>query len=196
MNFDDLLKNIPVGDIAEKLGVDKKTAESAIQQAVPALLGGMTVNAQSSEGAKSLEKALANHEAKVDLNAVDPADGEKILGHVFGDKKTDVVSALGQQNEGGMGDLIGKLLPILAPIVMGLLANGMSKGSATSNQTSQSDSSGGIGDLLGGLLGGGSTSNSGGGLGDLLGGLLGGGGGKNDAGGLGDLLGGLLGGKR
>lgn len=199
MNLDDILKNIPVGDIAEKLGVDQRTAEAAIQQAVPALLGGMTVNAQSSEGAQKLESALAKHQspkATVDLNAIDTEDGEKIVGHVFGEKKGDVVAALGAQaNGGGMGDLIGKLLPMLAPIVMGLLANSMSKGAGNAQAES---SGGGIGDLLGGLLGGGNNNSSaGGGLGDLLGGLLGGGGNSSSSsagGGLGDLLGGLLGG--
>ena len=196
MNLDDILKNIPVSDIAEKLGVDQSTAEAAIQQAVPALLGGMTVNAQSSEGAQKLESALAKHqtpEAKIDLNAIDTEDGEKIVGHVFGEKKGDVVAALGAQANGdGMGDLIGKLLPVLAPIVMGLLANSMSKGN--DNNAQAESAGGGIGDLLGGLLGGGdNNSSAGGGLGDLLGGLLGGGN-NNSGGGLGDLLGGLLGG--
>ncbi|MBC9937571.1 MULTISPECIES: DUF937 domain-containing protein [unclassified Leucobacter] len=196
MNLDDILKNIPVSDIAEKLGVDQSTAEAAIQQAVPALLGGMTVNAQSSEGAQKLESALAKHqtpEAKIDLNAIDTEDGEKIVGHVFGEKKGDVVAALGAQADGGgMGDIIGKLLPMLAPIVMGLLANSMSKGN--DNNAQAESAGGGIGDLLGGLLGGGdNNSSAGGGLGDLLGGLLGGGN-NNSGGGLGDLLGGLLGG--
>ncbi|MBC9927873.1 MULTISPECIES: DUF937 domain-containing protein [unclassified Leucobacter] len=196
MNLDDILKNIPVSDIAEKLGVDQSTAEAAIQQAVPALLGGMTVNAQSSEGAQKLESALAKHqtpEAKIDLNAIDTEDGEKIVGHVFGEKKGDVVAALGAQADGGgMGDIIGKLLPMLAPIVMGLLANSMSKGN--DNNAQAESAGGGIGDLLGGLLGGGdNNSSTGGGLGDLLGGLLGGGN-NNSGGGLGDLLGGLLGG--
>lgn len=197
MNLDDILKNIPVSDIAQKLGVDEQTAEAAVKQAVPALLGGMTANAQSTEGAKKLESALSQHQPaspKIDLNAVDTKDGEKIVGHVFGEKKDDVVAALGAQADGnGMGDLIGKLLPMLAPIVMGLIANGMTKDNGTATAES---SGGGIGDLLGGLLGGG-NGNSGGGLGDLLGGLLGGGNsGNSSGGGLGDLLGGLLGGNK
>lgn len=100
--------------------------------------------------------------------------------------------ALGSQGQGGLGDIIQKLLPILAPIVMAFLAKQFGGGS----QTAQSDNSGGIGDILGSLLGGGAGgSNAGGGdLGDLLGGLLGGGS-NQSSGGLGGLLGGLLGGK-
>lgn len=197
-NIDDLLKQIPIGDIAERFGVDEATAHAAVQQALPGLLGGMAVNASSDEGAGKLEKALEKHtgsEAKHSLSAVDTADGEKIVGHVLGDKQNDVVRALGDNaGNSGIADLIPKLLPILAPIIMQFLANSMS-GQKSGSGSGSASQGGGIGDLLGGLLGGGGQS-SGGGLGDLLGGLLGGGGsGKSSGGGLGDLLGGILGGK-
>ncbi|MBN9612989.1 MAG: DUF937 domain-containing protein [Actinobacteria bacterium] len=194
-NIDELLKQIPIGDIAEKFGVDEATANAAVQHALRGLLGGMAVKASSGEGAGKLEKALEKHtgsEAKHSLSAVDTADGEKIVNHVLGDKQNDVVRALGDNSgNSGIADLIHKLLPILAPLIMQFLANSMSgQKSGSSDSGAQG---GGIGDLLGGLLGGGQSS--GGGLGDLLGGLLGGGGGKSSGGGLGDLLGGILGGK-
>lgn len=192
-NLDDLLAQIPVGEIASRFGVDEATAESAVKQTLPGLLGGMAFNASTEEGAGKLEQALTKHEtsgAKISLDAVDTEDGEKIVGHVLGDKKTDVVNALGAQSgDSGIADLIPKLLPLLAPIIMQFLASGFGQ------QKSQSSDAqgGGIGDLLGGLLGGGGNTNAGGGLGDLLGGLLGGGGGNTNGGGLGGLLGGLLG---
>lgn len=195
-DINELLGEIPIGDIAARLGVDEATAKQAITQALPGLLGGMAVNASSEEGATKLTSALKKHEgAKFKgLDAVDTEDGQKIVQHVLGDKQQDVAMALGSQGEGGLGDLIQKLLPILAPIVMAFLAKQFGGGS----QTAQADNSGGIGDILGGLLGGsgsGSGSNAAGGdLGDLLGGLLGGGS-KQSGGGLGGLLGGLLGGK-
>lgn len=190
-NLDDLLAQIPIGEIASRFGVDESTATSAVKQALPGLLGGMAVNASTEEGAGNLEKALQKHNAsgsKISLDAVDEADGEKIVSHVLGDKKSDVANALGAQSgDSGIADLIPKLLPLLAPILMQFLANGFGK------QQSESQG-GGIGDLLGGLLGGGGNQQSGGGLGDLLGGLLGGGNTNNNAsGGLGGLLGGLLG---
>ncbi len=197
VNINDLLKDIPIGEIASQLGIDEATATRAVTQALPGLLGGMAVNASGEEGAQQLTSALKKHEGAkfTGLDAVDTEDGKKIVKHVLGDKEQDVALALGSQGEGGLGDIIQKLLPILAPIVMAFLAKQLGGGS----QTAQAgNSGGGIGDLLGGLLGGGSGSNSsGGGIGDLLGGLLGGGSGSSGkaGGGIGDLLGGLLGGK-
>lgn len=198
VNINDLLNDIPLGDIAAQFGIDEATAKQAVTQALPGLLGGMAVNASSEEGATQLTSALKKHEgAKFKgLDAVDTEDGKKIVKHVLGDKEQDVALALGSQGEGGMGDIIQKLLPVLAPIVMAFLAKQIGGGSQTSQPAS---SGGGIGDLLGGLLGGGSGSGSaGGGIGDLLGGLLGGGSSSSgkSGGGLGDILGGLLGGKQ
>lgn len=196
VNINDLLNEIPLNDIAAQFGIDEATAKQAVTQALPGLLGGMAVNASNEEGATQLASALKKHEgAKFKgLDAVDTEDGKKIVKHVLGDKEQDVALALGAQGEGGLGDIIQKLLPVLAPIVMAFLAKQFS-GSET---TQSASTGGGIGDLLGGLLGGGSGSgSSGGGIGDLLGGLLGGGSGSagKSGGGIGDLLGGLLGGK-
>lgn len=200
VNINDLLKQVPLGEIAEKFGVDEATARQAVTQALPGLLGGMAVNASDDKGAQQLTAALKKHEgAKIDhLAEVNTEDGKKIVNHVLGDKQDAVAQALGAQGGGGLSDLIPKLLPLLAPIVMAYLAKQLGGGSS---QAGSASSSGGIGDLLGGLLGGGSggsASNSGGDLGDLLGGLLGGGSGGSgsSSGGLGGLLGGLLGGGR
>lgn len=193
--LDDLLNMIPVGDIAQKLGVEESVAKLAVQTAVPALIGGMTHNAQTEAGAASLESALKQHAdapAELSLDAIDPKEGEKIVGHVFGDKEKDVVAALGAQ-AAPIAGLLPKLLPLLAPIVMSFLANKALSGAKAAPEAA---SGGGIGDLLGGLLGGGQQQNAGGGIGDLLGGLLGGGQQQSSGGGLGGLLGGLLGGKK
>lgn len=94
--LDDLLKSIPVGDIAAKLGIDENLANQAVQAAVPALLAGMTHNAQSEDGAAALESALEKHQVpevgSLSLDAVDTEDGEKIVGHVFGEKKRTTLS--------------------------------------------------------------------------------------------------------
>ncbi|HZW40925.1 MAG TPA: DUF937 domain-containing protein [Agromyces sp.] len=203
--LDDIIDNLPIGDIAKKLGVDEATARKAIDDALPALVAGMGANATDPAGAASLEKAVVKHDPRlveggVDLDDVDEADGRKIVRNVFGGNTDQVVGAL-DKKEGG-GDLIAKLLPILAPIVLSFLAQQFQKKQAPkpSATAGQAPSGGGITDVLGGLLGGGSGSGgsggSGGGLGDLLGGLLGGGSGGSggSGGGLGDLLGGLLGG--
>jgi hypothetical protein len=177
--YDDLLAQIPIGDIAKQLGIDEDVAEDAVKQVLPGLVGGLKANADEG-GQASLEKALQKHQgAKLrGVSDVDTADGEKIVKHVFGDKEDAVVSTLaGSSAKSEVTDvIIKKVLPIVAPIVLAWLANKFLGGSSESS--SKGSSGGGLGDLLGGLLGGGSSKSSGSGgvdLGDLLGGLLGGG---------------------
>jgi hypothetical protein len=164
--------------------VDEGTAEEATRQALPALLGGIQANTADPGGAASFASAVRQHdndlaEGGVNLDDVDENDGDRIVGHVFGDQRGQVVRQLG--TTGGASttsDLMGKLLPILAPIVMAYLAKRLGGGAAAGGQ-----SGGGIGDLLGSVLGGMAGQQQGG-----LGGAL--------SGPLGDLLGGLLGGGR
>lgn len=177
--LDDILGMLPIDQVAAKLGVDPATAAQAVQEGGGAILGGLQRNAATPEGASAIDAALAKHSGlgdSVDLDQVDTADGEKILGHVFGGQKDQVAQTLTSEPQTAGIDF-GKLLPMLAPIILGLLAKKKQTGGAAQ------ESSGGIGDLIGGLLGG----------------LLGGGsGGGQKAGGIdiGGLLGGLFGGKR
>ncbi|MGW4928544.1 DUF937 domain-containing protein [Agromyces sp. NPDC004153] len=201
--YDDIIADLPMSDIAAKLGVDEATARRAVDDALPALLAGMGANATDPAGAASLERAVVHHDPKlveggVNLADVDEDDGRKIVKNVFGTNTDQVVTALDTKEGGGGGNIIGQLLPILAPIVMAWLAKQFTKKQEPAASDDDGGSGGGIGDILGGLLGGGGSGGgaggSGGGLGDLLGGLLGGGGSGGSGGGLGDLLGGLLGG--
>ncbi|HSN35546.1 MAG TPA: DUF937 domain-containing protein [Arthrobacter sp.] len=190
----DILRQIPVDQIAGMLGTDQQTAQAAVEAAVPTLLAGMQNNAQADGGAASLESALSQHqdsllEGGVDVSQVDTADGEKIVSHVFGGQQDQVASQLaGTSQLGGVsGDLVKKLLPILAPIVMSYLANKVLGGRGQTGADAPggaggSGQAGGIdlGGILGGILGGAGGAAAGGaggmgGLGDLLGGLLGGG---------------------
>lgn len=201
MDIDEILKQIPIGDIAQKLGVSEDVATQAVQEGGAALLGGLAKNAETPEGSAAIEAALAKHggfSGAASLNDVDEADGAKIVSHVFGGDADQVASTLTNEPKTAGIDF-GKLLPMLAPIVMGLIANSQ-KGAAAGGS-----SEGGLGGLLGGLFGGGQQGGSGGGIGDILGGLGGlfgggqqGGSGGSAAGGIdiGGLLGGLLGGKK
>lgn len=180
-SLDELFAQIPMDQIAAKLGVDTGTAEQAVRTALPALVGGMQANAQDPAGAASLTGALEKHtgytpDNDVDLDKVNTDDGQKIVANVFGANSDQVMTALGG-TAGGNSGLISKLLPMLAPLVMAWLAKRFMGGGRTQAGSPQAGSAqgagGGIGDLLGGLLGGG--SGQGGGIGDLLGGLLGGG---------------------
>ncbi len=194
--IDEIMQQIPLGQLARQLGTDEQTAGAAVQQALPALLGGMQANAADPDGAASLENALNQHSAGlidggVDLDQVDTADGQKIVSNVFGGNTDQVAHTLGGALGGGQSDLIKRLLPLLAPIVMSYLAKRMGGGAGGSG--------GVLGSVLGSVLGGG--SHSGGGVGDLLGGILGGRSGTGEqTSGSGnpmlDMLGGLLGGGR
>ncbi len=180
MDFDAILKQVPVDDIAERFGVSREVAERAVKEGGAALVGGLSKNAETEEGSAAIEKALSRHEgfpgaSKVD--DVDAADGEKIVKHVFGDKEKDVAEKLTKSEKTAGGIDFGKLLPILAPIILGLIANATKhKGGSTGGAAGGSGSRGGrLGDILGGLLGGGSSgSASGGGMGDVVGDILGG----------------------
>ena len=196
---DEILSQIPLDQLAQQLGVDEATAEQALRQAVPALLGGMEANARDPGGAASLEKALGQHAGSplegLDLGSIDTTDGEAIVGNVFGDNSDQVINKLGEQ--GGGSGIMQKLLPILAPIILSMLADKfLGQGQTAPGQASgpmpSGGETGGLDDLIGSVTGAGGSA---GGIGDLLGGLLGGGGGSggsSDA--IGDLLGGLLGG--
>jgi hypothetical protein len=183
--LDDLLAQIPMGQVAARLGVDEQTAEQATRQALPALLAGMHANAQDPDGAQSLAEAVNQHQDSlldggVDVGQVDTGDGDKIVGHVFGANRDQVVNQLGGLGGSDSAALVRKLLPILAPIVMAYIAKklGMGNASQPGRQSSDDNGLGGLGGvlgpILGGLLGGGggAASGSGGGFGDILGQIL------------------------
>jgi hypothetical protein len=181
---EDILSQIPLSQLAGQLGVNEQEAEQAARTALPALLGGIQANTDDPGGAASFARAVEQHdpslvEGGVDLDQVDPNDGQKIVSHVFGPQQDQVVQQLG--GVGGVGaGLIQKLLPILAPIVMAYLAKQLT--GATSNVGQDGGLGGLLGGLLGGVLGGGGAQapqqrqqQSGPDLGSILGGLLGGG---------------------
>jgi len=175
---DDILKSLPVDQIAAKLGVDPSVARQAIQEGGATILTGLQRNAKTPEGSKAILKAVGKHsgtvgDGTVDVDRVDTADGQKILGHIFGDQQDAVAQKLTSEPKTAGIDF-AKLLPILAPIVLGLLAK---KQGGAAGQGGSASGGGGIGDIIGGLLGGGAGGGSSAGgidIGGLLGGLFGG----------------------
>ncbi|MFV0472059.1 MAG: DUF937 domain-containing protein [Paludibacteraceae bacterium] len=169
------LLNSPIGQsvissVAGQLGMDNKQAAEAVNVAVPAILGGINKNAQTETGAASLNKALERHDGGILDNIVGmftgntqelEQDGTGILGHVFGNKQSQVEEAVAQKSGISMSQ-VGPLLSMLAPIVMGYLGK---------QKKDNNTDAGGLGDLIGGLVGGG-NSKSGGGIMDMVTGFL------------------------
>jgi len=184
-----------VRSVAGQLGVNENQASSAVNMAIPAILAGMTRNAQSPQGAASLNNALeSKHDGSLLENLSGmlqghsselQSDGDGILGHVFGNNRTTVEQGIAKKSGLSLSK-IGPLLAIVAPVVMAYLGK---------EKRQTNTGAGGLGDLLGGLLGGATQqrSTTGGGLMDMLGGILDKDGDGNP---LDDLLGGFLGGRR
>ncbi|MDR0483015.1 MAG: DUF937 domain-containing protein [Cellulomonadaceae bacterium] len=203
--LEDLLKALPIDDIAAKFGVDGATAEKAVSGLIPAILGGLEANAKDPAAASSLTKALESHSADlvdggVKLDDVNTEDGAKIASHIFGENQDQVVAKLGEVTGAGSG-LISKLLPTLAPVAMSWIAKMMSGGGKAAGIDASAPAGGiDISSILGSILGGGGAQQSaGGGLGSIISSIFGGGSKQSSAGGM-DIsnilgsLGGLLGG--
>lgn len=174
--LDDILRSLPMDQLARQLGTDEATATQAASMALPALLGGLQANAADPRGAASLQEAIVQHDdglldSGVDLEQVDTNDGAKISSHIFGSNEGEVVSALGGAGGANLGgDLMKRLLPLLAPIVLSYLAKQLQGGGAGGStggdgaatpslptQTQGGGSAGGPGslqDMLGQVLGG------------------------------------------
>ena len=201
--LDDLFAEIPVKDIASKIGADEGEVNNAIRTLVPALVGGLAENVQAdSIDSSDIENAVAAQgksgllDGGVSVDQVDAKQGDQYVAKIFGGNDSNAVaSALAGTGAGG-GDLIKKLLPILAPIVLAYIGKQLTKGSAPAEPAAQSSGGGGLGDVLGSILGGAGGGGGNNPLGSILGSVLGGGGGGGQSNPIGEILGGLLGGKK
>lgn len=186
--------------IAAALGADTGATSRAVSAALPALLGGLAQNAEQPGGAEALVSALGRHDGSV-LNAfgsdagpaaVDTGDGDKIVGHILGERRGALEANLAQHSGLDLGS-IAKLLPMLAPLVMGML--GQRKASeglgADGLGSLLSGEKAGLSGMLGKLL---DRDGDGNPLDDLLGMVTGNAATKSGGGGglLGNVLGGIF----
>jgi hypothetical protein len=197
--LEDLYNQIPVADIANKLGADQGEVNQAIQTLVPTLLGSIQHNVVSDDiDSSKLESAIHAEgssgliDGGVNVDDVDPAQGEQFVARIFGGNDTNQVAAALAGGGAGNNDLIKRLLPILAPIVLAYIGKQFAGKNAGGDSTQAAPSGGDLGDLLGGILGGATGGAGNNPLGSILGSVLGG----KQGGAIGDILGGLLGGKR
>jgi hypothetical protein len=187
--------------ISQQLGTDETTAAKAVSVALPLLLGGLSRNASTPEGAAALDKALtrdhdgslldAPHQAVANPSAFN-ASG--ILGHIFGQRQAPVQQGVAKASGIDLQSA-GKVMMILAPIVMASLARARaaqgtnaSAGPVLQNEQQhierQVPGIGGLASILdrnhdGNIaddianIAGGRLGGLGGGLGNVLGGILG-----------------------
>ena len=144
-----------VSEVGRQFGLDERQVQNVMGQLVPALSGGIKRNLSQPQGLDDLMGALQrqDHERYLDqpdLLARDEtrADGNAILGHIFG--STEVSREVAERTARTTGvdsTLLKKMLPVVAALVMGSL----NKGAKASGSLSEGSAPGGA-DLLGSLL--------------------------------------------
>lgn len=131
-----MMSTSSVDALSEKTGEQPSQIKKLLAIAIPLLILYLSRNASSKEGASSLAEALNEHKetGAVDrqIATADEADGEKILGHIFGNNTNNVMGGLAQNSGMDIGSVV-KILAILAPILL----NGLSAATnhASSNAT-------------------------------------------------------------
>jgi hypothetical protein len=149
-----------VDEISNTVGAQPNMVNSAIQMALPAILNGLANNAQTPQGAESLNNALNQHDGGIldqlgglgGLASAILGGGQQqqqpaspqlnaggILGHIFGGNQGQVTQQISNQSGLNMGQ-VAQILMILAPVVMGYLGR--------QKQQNNLDA-GGISDMLG-----------------------------------------------
>lgn len=116
------------GELSQQLGTDEGKTKSALEVAIPLLIGALGKNAEESEGAEKLDSALTRDHSGAVLQDVkgyvskggNREDGEAILKHVLGGKKGKAEKGIAQTT-GLEENQAGALLEILAPLVLGAL---------------------------------------------------------------------------
>ena len=170
------LQGAPVQQMAQQLGVNSSQAQTAIEAALPLLIGALGKNAAQPQGAADLFGALQRDHSQAmpqglgglgDLlssvmgggaasSNAGLGNGGAILGHIFGNNRQRAEAGLGQAT--GLGNNAGALLQMLAPLVMAFLAQRVQSGGMDAGSLGQTlgqerarvQNQGGLG---GGLLG-------------------------------------------
>jgi hypothetical protein len=115
-----------VGKVSNQLQADPAATRNALGAALPILMGALARNSADRNGAAALDHALTKHDGGIldnldgFLDAPDTDDGDGILRHVLGDKRSTVESGVSKAS-GLDTSLVAKLLPMLAPVVLGAL---------------------------------------------------------------------------
>jgi hypothetical protein len=162
MNIVDIIMNAQNGgalrQIGSQVGLREEQTASALTALLPALAAGFQRETQTPEGLAGLLSALSSgqHQRYLDNpgSLSDPAaiaDGNGILGHVFGSKDVSRTVASRAAAQSGVGaDVMKKLLPLAAGLMMGALSRQRSTGPVPSGMGL--GGGGGLSDMLGALV--------------------------------------------
>lgn len=138
-----------IAEIGSVVGVDEKSAGSALSAAMPLLISALAGNAAKPQGAGDLLQALQeDHDGSIlgNLGGLlqNPAasEGPGILQHALGARQPAVEQGLAKKT-GLSAEQIGKLLMIAAPLVMGVLGK---------TQREEGLDAGGLSSLLGSAM--------------------------------------------
>jgi hypothetical protein len=129
-----------VQQLSSQLGVTPEATSNAISMALPILLGGLSSNASTPQGAAALDQALDAHDGSILGNlggllggGAGGGIGGAILGHILGSKRPPVEEGIGRAT-GMDAAKVGQLLMLLAPIVMGILGRMKQQKGVTADQ--------------------------------------------------------------
>jgi hypothetical protein len=147
-----------VRQLGSQLGLDDAQTASALSALVPALSAGLRQNVQSPDGLSGLVSALSGgaHQRYIEDPTVlgeagTVADGDGILGHVFGSKDVSRQVAAQAGAQTGLGpDVMKRMLPLVATLVMGAMSRQASSGGGSS--LASGAGTGGLLEMLGGAL--------------------------------------------
>ena len=141
--------------VSGMLGVDGKSAESAIETVMPMLLRGMQGQMKNEDTKYGFLQALRDHSAddtddlQKAVKNVDVTDGAKIVNHLLKAPEQEEVAAKAKRKSGLDTKTILKLMAILAPILM----SRMGKAAKAETATAKSSNSGSdMVKVVGGLL--------------------------------------------
>lgn len=143
-----LLSSDSISGLSNATGTSNSDVTKVLAQALPALLNGANEQAKDKDTAESFANALSQH-AKDDtkdlssfMSNLDLADGAKIITHLLGSGKSDLIGEISENTDVSEKDT-GAIISAAAPLLMSLLGQ----------QTEEDeDKDSGVEGLLGALL--------------------------------------------
>ncbi|MBR2811909.1 MAG: DUF937 domain-containing protein [Solobacterium sp.] len=157
-----------VNAASKKTGLSGISVATILSYALPLILKAMTSNASSKPGATSLLSALTQHTSKrsmpEQIELADQADGEKIIGHIFGNDAEATTAQIARAAGVSNAD-VTNVLSSIAPALLSSLsaftttasqqqAAPAAAGPDLSALTGILGNSGGMANMLGALFGG------------------------------------------